>query len=1049
MAYLFSIFSMRIAGYNQWGIIAISLIFILFLFQKTFNPIIDQRSDILAKNFLITELQYATLKSLSKSQLKDNYSFDRLNAQISHLNTTLVVLKNNSAVQAIPKLKGKLTHLINSVEKQNTLIEEFKTHYSVLQNSLQFFPYAFDECRQSFLMTPYGYKANNHNKRLLQLKNTLVSGLMTMQDATPKHLTQLTEQLDNLKKQDNLSSNCLNFIDHGHLIAKYTFAKHQILNQLYALKVNEKIHDFYSQLEQTTSVIITKNQTYYFIILIFAIFLLIYIGLTLTNLFRSNQQLKQTLKELSEQQTLFEALIKASSAITQSKDKNSLYQKICNIATQEALFESCWIGKVMPNKTLIPVAYAGEGKQIFKNLIVPLNNTKQKNNGTILECYLQKKPIITNHYQERMINTQWANAIQKFNIQGNAALPILVEENVVSILVVYTRKPYFFTKENNEFLHQLVHDISITLERFKAVEEQNIHQQNLAISSMAFESHEAIMITDENTKIIRSNQAFTKLTGYSQQEILGKSPSILKSGLHADAFYSTLWTTIFKTGEWQGEIWNRKKDGTLYPCWQSISAVLNADGNVSHYISHALDLTKDKESQRQINHLNYHDKLTNLPNRSLLIDRLKHALSQVNQRNYNVLFLININRFKLFNDSLGHSAGDELLIKIAQRLQTIIFHNTTNLTVARIGNDEFTLSCLTQTDNANKALQKAENIAQTIQKKLNENFTIQGQMAIVDTSIGATLFTPCNQTAEVLLQEANTALYQAKNIAKQTAQSTIKFYEETMKQQDQHRLKLENQLRTALTNQEFKLQYQPQIDIKSNQIIGVETLVRWQKQDGTLIAPFQFIPALEESGLIIPVGMWIIKEAIFQAQFLHKMLPNLTMSINLSAIQFNDKNLITNVQQLLKKSQYPAQLLEFEVTESLLMSDIEETIKKLNAFADLGIKIAIDDFGTGYSSLAYLKRFPVSKLKIDKAFIDEITHHDSSDPAIVQATIQMAHALNITTIAEGVEEQSQLDLLNTMGCNEIQGYFFSKPLPPKELQQFIQDRNTNFTVSTP
>jgi diguanylate cyclase (GGDEF)-like protein/PAS domain S-box-containing protein len=602
--------------------------------------------------------------------------------------------------------------------------------------------------------------------------------------------------------------------------------------------------------------------------------------------------------------------------------------------------------------------------------------------------------------------------------------------------VVYTRKSNFFNHDNNEFLFQLLHDISIALERFQAQEEQVQNQQNLAISAIAFESHEAMIITDEHAKIIRSNQAFSQLTGYTQQEVLGQSPSILKSELHTHSFYKALWNQIDTTGAWQGEIWNRKKNGILYPCWQSISVVLDSNNNVTHYISHALDLTKDKKAQREINRLNYHDKLTNLPNRSLLIDRLEQALSQSHQY-YSILFLININRFKLFNDSLGHSAGDELLIKVAQRLQTFDFEQINNLSISRIGNDEFSVTCLSKMASLEEALQLAESIAPAIQMKLAEPFIIQEQSAIIDTSIGITLFTPCNKTAKALLQEANTALYRAKKIAKQTAQSTIQFYDASMQQQTKDHLKLENQLRTALTNQEFRLQYQPQIALKSGKIIGVETLIRWQKQDGTLVPPNDFIPALEESGLIIPVGMWIIEKAVKQALILHKTLPKLTMSINLSAIQFNDKHLINKVQSLLEANQYPAELLEFEVTESLLMSDIEETIKKLNAFADLGIKIAIDDFGTGYSSLAYLKRFPVSKLKIDKAFIDDITQSNSSDPAIVQATIQMAKALGITTIAEGVEEQDQLEVLDAMGCDEIQGYFFSRPLPPNDLQAFI------------
>ncbi len=1017
--------------YKKWGVIALSLFLILFLFQKTFNPLLEQRSEILSDSFFVSKLQYAILKNISINQVNNTQNFDRLNLQVNTLKQTLKSLKNNPAIQEYPDLKQKLKALVNSAHQQRLLIEQFKTNHSVLQNSLSFFPSAYNHCIQSI-------EISRQPPTLLpeQLKNTLIAGLMMMQNPSSNQTTLLNNTLKEFEQQMNLPSSCQTFIDHSRLLLQYSPKVHNIHEQLSKLNIDQKMNSFYTQLEETTAQVLAKNQTYYLIILIFTVFLLFYIGLTLTKLFRSNQHLKTTLATLSKKQALFEALVKASSAITQSKDKNSLYQQITDIATQESLFETCWIGEVTSEETLVPVAYAGEGKELFKELVIPLDSTDIKNSGTILESYLQKKPIITNHYPQRMRHTTWSKIIQKFGIQGNASLPIIVDDNVIAILVVYTRKTNFFTKDNNEFLYQLVHDISIALERFKAQEEQAQHQQNLAISAIAFESHEAMVITDKDAKIIRSNKAFTELTGYTPQEALGKTPGILKSELHTDSFYKALWRKIATKGAWQGEIWNRKKDGTLYPCWQSISAVLDADGHVTHYISHALDLTKDKKAQREITRLNYHDKLTNLPNRSLLIDRLEQALSQPHQH-YSALFLMNINRFKLFNDSLGHSAGDELLIKVAQRLQTLDFKTVNNVSIARIGNDEFSITCLSKIKTPEEALQLAETIAPCIQETLAKPFSIQGQSAIIDISMGVTLFTPCNKTAEALLQEANTALYRAKKIAKQTAQSTIQFYNETMQQQTRDHLKLENQLRTALTNQEFRLQYQPQIALQTGKIIGVETLIRWQKQDGTLVPPNDFIPNLEESGLIIPVGIWIIETAICQAIELHKLLPDLTMSINLSAIQFNDKHLIDKVNALLEQYQYPAELLEFEVTESLLMSDIEETIKKLNAFADLGIKIAIDDFGTGYSSLAYLKRFPVSKLKIDKAFIDEITHNDSSDPAIVQATIQMTKALGITTIAEGVEDQEQLEILDSMGCDEIQGYFFSRPLPPKALQDFI------------
>ncbi|MCF6346166.1 MAG: EAL domain-containing protein [Thiomicrorhabdus sp.] len=1025
--------SIVFASHKQWIIIVASLLLILFFFQKTLNPLLKDRNNILSQSFFVHELQYSILKTISNNPLKNKQSFDTLNHQIQLLKKTLHSLKNNQAIQAIPKLSKKLNHLMDTANQQQNLIEQFKTNYSVLQNSLYFYPTAFNICTQPIT------QSQQPNTKPLQerLKNTFISGLLSVHNADIKQRAQLNKHIEILESQQNLSTQCQIFLAHSRLLSEYSPKIRNVNSQLANLKIDDKVHDFYTQLEISASKVMAKNQTYYLIIVMFTIFLLIYIGMILTNLFRSNQHLKETLDTLSQKQALFESLLKASTAITQSKNRSNLYQNICDAATQKSLFESCWIGEITPQKTLVSVACSGEGKSLMKKLVIPLDSNAIEHSGTILECYQTKKPVITNHYPKRMAQTSWATLIQKLGIQGNASIPILMNNQVVAVLIVYTRKSNVLTNEYCAFLEQLASDISITLERFSAIDAQEKHQQNLAISSIAFESHEAILITDDNANIIRSNKAFTTLTGYSQQEVLGKTPSILKSEFHTESFYKSLWQSLYKTGVWQGEMWNRKKDGTFYPCQQSISSVLDSTGKVTHYISHALDLTKDKQAQREINRLSWLDKLTNLPNRSLLIDRLTQSLSQSGQ-NYHCLYLININRFKLFNESLGHSAGDALLIKIAQQLQSLNIKHVDNLEIARIGNDEFSISCITKIKNTNKAHQQAEIIANDIQAWLGKPFVIQKQTAMIDTSIGVTLFTPGNKTAETLLQEANMALDNAKKLAKQTAQSTIQFYKQAIHEQSQDRLKLENQLRTALTNQEFTLQYQPQINLITGNIIGVETLIRWQQKDGNLVPPNAFIPALEESGLIIPVGIWIIEEAIIQAKILHKIRPDITLSVNLSAIQFNDKHLIENVKKILQKRNYPANLLEFEVTESLLMSDIEEAIKKLNAFANLGIKIAIDDFGTGYSSLAYLKRFPVSKLKIDKAFIDEITHTDSSDSAIVLATIQMTKTLKITTIAEGVEEQSQLNLLKTMGCDEIQGYLVSKPLSPDDLTNFIQ-----------
>ena len=1019
--------------YKQWVIIFFSLFIIGLLFQKTLNPLIDERAMILEDTFFIYELQDTILDTISISQAQEIHNFDTLNTQIRALQDILQEIQQSLAIQATPLLKAELTILLKLAQQQTDMINRFKTNHSVLHNSRAYFPTAFDRCMQTLEEQA---ELNSVFKDLLQ--KTFIAGLMFGQNMYSNHILDLEERLATLKKNTHSTEACKIFIDHGVLIAEYSPKEQQIQNLIFNLKLDEGIHNFYTLFEETSSQLIADNKTIYFLISLFTIMLLIYIGFTLATLYRANQALENTLANLSKQQALFTALVKANSAITQANDKTTLYKHICEIATGYNLFDNCWIGEVQTNQSIVPIAYAGIDTDIFSKLNFSTESNIAKDQGTVQECITSKKPVITNDYIERIQGTVLSELGQKRGIQGCASFPIMANDKAVACLVVYTQQMNFFNAQNSELLQQLVNDIGITLKRFKLEQERIQYQQDLAISSIAFESHESIMIADATGKIVKCNKAFTLFTGYSEADIIGKTPSLLKSGLHDALFYKKLWKSIDTTGSWQGEIWNRKKDGTLYPTWQSISSVFDVSGKVTHYISHALDLTRDKESEHQISYLNNHDNLTKLPNRSLLIDRLEHQLAQKNTH-YSFLLLININRFKMLNDSLGHSGGDELLKQVSARIDNFQFNDVHSFTVARVGNDEFIVLCITEHNVIEKALKLADKITRQLQNELEKAFYIHDKSIVIETCMGVTLFKPEARDPESIMREANTALTRAKQLSKNMVQSSIQFYAEEMQRRSQDRLEMEMQLRSALNNKEFILHYQPQIEVSSGKIIGAESLIRWIKPDGTLVSPAEFIPVLEESALIIPVGLWILEEAITQAKTLNAQLPNMMISVNLSAIQFNDNNLINNVADLLERMQYPACQLELEVTESLLMSDIESTIAKLNAFADLGIKIAIDDFGTGYSSLAYLKRFPVNKLKIDKAFIDDITLSGSSDVAIVKATIQMANALNIRTIAEGVENKEQLTVLTEMGCNEIQGYYFSKPLPFKALIEFIKE----------
>ena len=1025
---------LKMANLSKWFFLALSILFIGYIYHKTLNPLIEHRTQILQDAYYINELQNTILETVSLSQKQRIQNFDSLNTQASSLRTVLEKLSTALGIKNTPELYAQAQNLLKKSRQQETTLERFKTFHAVVQNSYNYLPSAFKECSNNLNQNVSSPTLSTQTKLVQEiLVQALTIHKQTHNDGF-YHLKSMNTQL----AESNLNKLCKNFIRHNQILIDYVSKEDNVYTQLYNIGLNQAIHQFYINIEKHTSSAIAQNNAYYIILSLLALLLIAYVGFTLNSLYKINNHLSNTLSQLSEQQGLFTTLIRVNTAIANTHNQKELLQEVCDITTEKALLDHCWIGFIDESDTVQPLVASGIGKAVIMKVRTSINSNEENGTGTIAESYRTQRSVISNNHQKRMEHTPWAKLVQEWGIRASATIPIKLDNKIIGFFVCYTRKNHFFTQKINLLLEQLISDLGVALKKIQLESEQKQRQQDLAVSAIAFESHEAIIITDANKKIIRANKAFTNMSGYNLAECIGKTPSILKSGLHEASFYESLWKHIHKTGKWQGEIWNRKKDGTLYPAWQSISTLFDEEGNVTHYISHAMDLTKDKESQREIHYLNNHDNLTKLPNRTLLIDRLDQQLGQHSPK-YSFLFLINIDRFKIFNESLGHTAGDNLLIHVAKRLKNLVLDNVFNTTIARIGNDEFAVLCLTEFEELDEATLEAGHISSHIQNNLSQGFSIQDNNVVIDTSIGVTLFTPNQrtqqkQTPETLLQEANTALHRAK----QNSLSSVQFFETNMQLQAQQRLTLETNLRTALKDKEFELHYQPQISLVTHKIIGLEALIRWRNKQQELIPPNDFIPVLEETGIINSVGTWIIEEAITQAIILHKHAPDLTMSVNLSAVQFNDPNLVIQVKNILENSDYPADKLEFEITESLLMTDIEETILKLNSLAELGIKIAIDDFGTGYSSLAYLKQFPVNRLKIDKSFIDDITLPDNADLAIVKATIQMASALHITTIAEGVETQNQLSLLNALGCDEVQGYLYSKPLPLPELHKYIQ-----------
>src|ERR1017187_5471154 len=544
---------------------------------------------------------------------------------------------------------------------------------------------------------------------------------------------------------------------------------------------------------------------------------------------------------------------------------------------------------------------------------------------------------------------------------------------------------------------------------------QHLNLQAAALKAAA----NAIVITDFHGTIIWVNHAFTAMTGYSEEEVLGKNPRLLKSGEQSDNYYAEMWSTISSGKVWKGEIVNRRKDGTTYTEEMTITPVTQGVGNAAdtHFIAIKQDITQRKAAEKQAQFLAYYDALTGLPNRTLLQDRLTKALASARRQKCRVaLLFFDLDGFKTINDSLGHSVGDLVLKQVAERLMKWAREQDT---VARVGGDEF-LIVLTSVKDIPDAAVAAERLMNT----MTAAYVVQGHSLGISCSLGISIFPEHGADSETLIKDADAAMY----CAKENGCNNFRFFTKDMNAQAVERLTLENGLRLALEKRELFLVYQPQIEIATGRIIGLEALLRWQHPELGLVPPDKFIRIAENSGLIVPIGEWVLRTACSQTRkWQDEGLPAVSVAVNVSAVQFRQASFCELIGRVLRETGLAPQYLELELTESLLLSNAHVTLTVLQDLRAMGVKLAIDDFGTGYSSLSYLKQFPVGKLKIDRSFIRDVAVNPD-DAAITTAIISMARSLSLKVIAEGVEDEAQMTFLRAHQCDEIQGYYFSKPL---------------------
>lgn len=561
------------------------------------------------------------------------------------------------------------------------------------------------------------------------------------------------------------------------------------------------------------------------------------------------------------------------------------------------------------------------------------------------------------------------------------------------------------------------------------------YEESLALARQVFDNAaEAVMITDASNCIVSVNTAFTRITGWGEDEAVGRDPSFLSSGKQSPEFYREMWKVLSETGVWQGEVVNRRRSGQYYPEWLSISTVRNRQGQVTHYLAIFSDISERKRTEGLIHRYSWFDSLTDLPNKALLIDRINQALVAArNEGKPLYLMALNLNRLKQINDSYGHRIGDEVLKVVAQRL---IAGTREGDTVSRVTGDDFVI-VVPRLSQPHRAMNLTERLLQSI----NEPIEIENNTIHVTTNAGIASFPTDGDDPEVLLQNADAALNYSRSLGAHKAS----FFEPHMNKEILEKVSLQNELVQALARGEFLLYFQPQVSMVNGKLAGLEALIRWQHPVRGMVPPGMFISVAEEQGLIVNIGAWVIDEACrCLAAWRLAGHQDLMVAVNLSALQFTDANLLEVVQQAIHRHDIPPGLLELEITEGLAMHDAGEVLTRLQALKKIGVKISIDDFGTGYSSLAYLRRFPVDKLKIDQSFVRDMS--ESSEAAsIVGAVVALGHGLGLCVIAEGVETEAQRQLLQEMDCDEIQGYLLSRPISFEAMSDWL----ASFAVRQP
>ena len=727
---------------------------------------------------------------------------------------------------------------------------------------------------------------------------------------------------------------------------------------------------------------------------------------------------------------LYGFLSQVNQAIVWSREPHMLMQRVCAAAVRYGGWDMAWMGWLEEEgRSLRADERAGAEGIDTAVLHSPLDAAGAAQSGLGLALRTARAVRVPDLRSEAGLHP-WGEAAIAAGLVNFSAVPLRRDGRVVGALCLLCgATPGLEEAEEGALLDEVGADLSFALTQFQRALEHLRSEERMRLHAAALEStRDGVLVTDLDTTIVSVNRAFTEITGYSEDEVLGETPARLSSGRHEEAFYRDMWTRLLEQGHWQGEICNRRKDGEIYTQWMSISVVRDPTGRDSHYVGVFTDITHLKETEARLSRLAHYDPLTGLPNRLLIHSRLEHALEIAERTGSRVAVLfIDLDNFKTVNDGLGHAAGDELLAGVAGRLRTRLRREDT---LGRLGGDEFVL-LLERLDEP----QQAAAVAQELLDTLAIPFSLAGGHEVyAQASVGIGLYPDDGERADALIRGADAAMYQAKR----QGRNTYRFYTEELTAAAGSRLAMETRLRRALEQNEFELFYQPQVDLRDGRVIGAEALVRLCPPGLEAIGPDTFIPLMEETGLIATLGDWVQREVCLQGQaWLAKGLDPGVLAVNVSTEEIRRGGVEQRLGAILADSGFPPQRLELEITESGLMEKGERAAAFLEGLRRLGVHLSIDDFGTGYSSLAYLKRFPVSKLKIDRSFIHDIPG-DPNSVQLAATIVAMARSLGLSVLAEGVETEAQRAFLLDQQCGAYQGYLFSAPLPAHEYEaQFL------------